>query len=215
MKIQYLGHASFRLISDLGTTIVCDPYNGEMVGFDMARVRCDVVTVSHHHDDHDCMDNIIGSPAVIDCEGQCCADDVAITSVITYHDDAKGSKRGKTLVFCFLIDGLKVVHMGDVGFFDEKIVERIVNCDVLLLPVGGVFTVDAVCAKKYVDSANPKIVIPMHYKSDGHCFQIDGVNKFTDMFSKCDVEYSVNDSMTLSDTPHNEKTRIVVLQKFE
>lgn len=147
MKIQYLGHACFRLISDMGTTIVCDPYNSEMVGFSMSRVRCDVVTVSHHHDDHDCLDSIIGAPAVIDVAGECCADDVAITSIATYHDDVRGKKRGNNLVFCFSIDGLKVVHMGDIGCFDDNVLKTIENCDVLLIPVGGTFTVDASEAK--------------------------------------------------------------------
>lgn len=215
MKIQYLGHASFRLISDIGTTVVCDPYKGDMVGFDMPRVRCDVVTVSHHHDDHDCMDGIIGSPAVLDCEGQCCADDIAITSVATYHDDVQGAKRGNNLVFCFVIDGLTVVHMGDVGCLDENVIKRVTDCDVMLLPVGGEFTVDAATAKQYVDGAKPKIVIPMHYKSKGHAFEIDGVDKFTALFNKDYVEFSDGDTLTLDDVPQNDKTRVVVLQKFE
>ena len=99
MKLQYLGHSCFRLISDMGTTIVCDPYNGKMVGFDMPRVRCDAVTVSHHHADHDCLDAIIGNPAVLDVVGVCTADDIAVASYETYHDDAKGAKRGKYRVY--------------------------------------------------------------------------------------------------------------------
>ena len=180
MKLQYLGHASFRIISEMGTTVVCDPFKADWVGFDMAKVRCDVVTISHHHGDHDCMDSIIGSPAELDEVISCAADDIAIVSYETFHDDAKGAKRGKNLVFTFLVDGLKVVHMGDIGCLDPKVVEKIKGCDLLLLPVGGTFTVDATGAKWYVDNALPKIVVPMHYKTDEHDFTVDGVEKLAD-----------------------------------
>ena len=214
MKLQYLGHASFRIISEMGTTVVCDPYKSDWVGFEMARVRCDVVTISHHHGDHDCMDSIIGSPAELDVAIACAADDVAIESIETYHDDVKGAKRGKNLVFTFLVDGLKVVHMGDIGCFDENVVEKIKHCDVLLLPVGGTFTVDAMGAKQYVDSVQPKIVVPMHYKTDEHSFNVDGVDKLLSLFAPERVKISSSDTLTLNDTPQ-DGTKVVVLQRFK
>lgn len=215
MKIQYLGHACFRIISEMGTTIVCDPYKGDWVGFDMTRVRTDVVTISHHHGDHDCMDSIIGSPAELDVEIACAADDIAIESIETFHDDEKGAKRGKNLVFTFLVDGLKVVHMGDIGCFDEKVVTKIKNCDVLLLPVGGTFTVDAAGAKWYVDHVQPKIVVPMHYKTEEHSFNVDGVDKFLSLFAPERVKISPSDTLTLQDAPQNDTTEVVVLQRFK
>ena len=215
MKLQYLGHACFRIISEMGTTVVCDPYDGNMVGFDMARVRCDVVTVSHHHGDHDCMDGILGNPAVLDEVISCAADDVAVESYATFHDDERGAKRGSNLVFSFLVDGLKVVHMGDVGCLDEEIAKKIKGCDVLLLPVGGTFTVDAKGAKWYVDQAQPKIVVPMHYKTDEHSFTVDGVEKFLAQFSSADITRSESDTLTLFDAPDNDRTKFVTLQRFK
>ena len=215
MKLQNLGHASFRIVSEMGTTIVTDPYDGKMVGFDMEPVRCDVVTMSHHHGDHDCMKSVMGNPAVLDEEIACAADDIAVTSYLTYHDDAKGAKRGNNLVFCFLVDGIKVVHMGDIGCLDDNIVGKIMGCDVLLLPVGGVFTVDAVGAKWYVDQVKPKIVVPMHYKSSEHSFDIDGVDKFLSLFDKANITRSLADSLTLYDTPQNSTTQIITLERFE
>lgn len=214
MKIQYLGHACFRLISDMGTTLLCDPFNGETVGYCMPRVRADVLTVSHHHDDHDCVCNVSGSPAEIDCEVTCCADDVTVNSIPTYHDGEKGAKRGNNLVFCFEIDGLKVVHMGDVGFFDENVVGKIANCDVLMLPVGGTYTVDAQTARKYVDAANPKIVLPMHYKCDGCKLDIAPVGDFVKLFDNGDVQFCVSDSLVLRDVPTNERPRVIVLRRY-
>lgn len=214
MKLQYLGHACFRIISEMGTTVVCDPYNGDMVGFDMARARCDLVTISHHHADHDCMDSIVGSPAELDIEIACAADDIAVESIATYHDDVKGAKRGGNLVFTFLVDGIKVVHMGDIGCKDREIVERIKGCDVLLLPVGGTFTVDAVGAKWYVDQVQPKIVVPMHYKTDEHNFDLDGVDKFLALFDTSNVERSASDTLTLYDAPEGD-TRVITLERFK
>lgn len=215
MKLQYLGHASFRIISEMGTTVVCDPFKGDWVGFEMARVRCDVVTMSHHHGDHDCMDSIIGSPAELDVEIACAADDIAVESIATYHDDVKGAKRGQNLVFCFLVDGLKVVHMGDIGCLDDNVVAKIKNCDVLLMPVGGTFTVDAVGAKWYVDQVQPKIVVPMHYKTAEHNFDVDGVDKFLSLFDTADVQILGADTLTLYDVPANEHTKVVVLERFK
>ena len=214
MKLQNLGHASFRIISDMGTTVVTDPYNSKMTGFEMARVRCDVVTVSHHHGDHDCMDAILGNPAVLDEVIACAADDIAVESYATFHDDVKGAKRGSNLVFSFLVDGIKVVHMGDIGCLDEEIVAKIKGCDVLLLPVGGTFTVDYRGAKWYVDEVCPKIVIPMHYKTDEHNFNVDGVEVFLSQFDEADVTRSPSDTLTLFDAPDNERTRFITLQRF-
>ena len=213
MKLQYLGHACFRIISEMGTTVVCDPYNGNMVGFDMARVRCDLVTISHHHADHDCMDVIVGSPAELDVEIACAADDIAVESIANYHDDVNGAKRGANLVFTFLVDGIKVVHMGDIGCLDENVAKRIKGCDVLLLPVGGTYTVDAVGAKWYVDAVQPKIVVPMHYKTDEHNFEVDGVDKFLALFDPSWVERSASDTLTLGDVP-DVGTRVITLQRF-
>lgn len=214
MKLQYLGHASFRIISDMGTTVVTDPYKADWVGFEMTPVRCDVVTVSHHHGDHDCMDGVLGNPAVLDEQITCTADDIAIDSISTFHDNAKGAERGKNLVFTFALDGLKAVHMGDIGCFDENVVEKIRDCDVLLIPVGGTFTVDAQGAKRYVDAVRPKIVVPMHYKTAEHNFDVDGVDKFLALFDPASITNDGSDTLILSDLPELP-TKVVVLNRFK
>lgn len=214
MKIQYLGHSCFRLISDMGTTIVCDPYSSDMVGLDMARVRCDVVTMSHDHKDHACLDNIIGKPAVLDNDVTCCADDIAITALPTFHDEVKGAKRGNNLVFVFEIDGLKVVHMGDVGCLDGEIVKSLANCDVLMLPVGGVYTIDASGAKWYVEQIRPKKVIPMHYMTASHKFKLGSLDEFLSQFNVEQITRASSDSLVLYDVPENDRPQIVVLEMF-
>ena len=211
MKIQYLGHACFRIISSLGTAIVCDPYN-EKVGFNLPKVSCDVVTVSHRHEDHDCLEAVSGNPAVLEKEVCLAVDDVAVQSLKCWHDDKGGKLRGENFVFCFLVDGLKVVHMGDVGELNEDLAKRLYRCDVLLLPVGGVYTVDATGAKWYVDKIQPKITIPMHYKSKGHNFEIDGVEKFTKLFDPAKVKFLPYETLVLEDVPQEES--VVVLERY-
>lgn len=214
MKLQYLGHASFRIISETGTTLVTDPYSAKTVGFAMTPVRCDVVTVSHHHADHDCTDGILGDPAVLDEPVSCAADDVAVTAYPTFHDDVRGAKRGKNIVFCFNVDGLSVVHMGDIGCFDADLAEKIHGCDVLLLPVGGVYTVDAVGAKRWVDAVQPAIVVPMHYKTAEHTLDIESADRFLSLFDPNSVEISDSDSLVLYDEPQ-PPLRVIVLKRFE
>lgn len=201
MKIQYLGHACFRLISSIGTAIICDPYNSQKVGFSLPQVSCDVVTISHRHDDHDCIEEVRGTPAVLEGEVAIAADDVAIQSIKCFHDDQKGKLRGENHVFCFLIDGLKVVHMGDVGEKNEELAKRLQGCDVLLLPVGGIYTVDAEGAKWYVDKIQPKVVVPMHYKTAEHNFEIDGVEKFLQLFPSEQVRRLHTETLSLEDAP--------------
>lgn len=214
MKIQYLGHSCFRLISEMGTTVVCDPYSSSMVGLNMPKVRCDVVTMSHHHNDHDCIDAILGSPAELDMEVICCADDFAIKSISTFHDDEKGAKRGNNLVFTFNVDGLNVVHMGDIGCKDMNVVNNIYGCDVLMLPVGGIYTIDAYVAKWYVDQVKPKIALPMHYMTEKHKFELGELNLFLSLFDEKQIKRLDADSLTLYDAPLNEETEIVTLQTY-
>lgn len=214
MKLQYLGHSSFRIISDMGMTVVTDPYKSDMVGLQMPQVRCDVVTMSHHHADHDCTESILGHPTEIDVCGACAADDVAINSFETFHDDKKGSLRGKNLVFTFLVDGLKIAHLGDIGCLDEKVAQSLVGCDLLLVPVGGTYTVDHLGAKWYVDKINPKIVIPMHYKLGTSTIDISPVDDFLSLFDQQQIRH-VGDTLNLFDTPENETPLVYVMDMWE
>ena len=214
MTLQYLGHSSFRIISDMGMTIVTDPYKSDMVGLQMPLVRCDVVTMSHHHADHDCLDSIVGAPTEIDVVGACAADDVAINSLQTFHDDKQGALRGKNLVFTFLVDGLKIAHLGDIGCLDETVAKTLAGCDLLLIPVGGTYTIDHVGAKWYVDQIQPKIVIPMHYKFGANKIDIAPVQNFLQQFDEQQIRH-VGDTLNVYDYPENETPLVYVMDMWE
>ena len=148
MKIRYLGHSSFLLTTDGGTRIVTDPYGG--VGFPFPYVTADLVTVSHGHFDHNRVAAVGGSPAVFDRAGKLEFGDVKLESFRHFHDDVQGKKRGEDLVFRMEADGLVLVHMGDIGEpFAPSIVEELGHVDILCIPVGGNYTVDAAGAKEY------------------------------------------------------------------
>ena len=214
MKLQYLGHSCFRLISEMGMTIVTDPYKPSMVGLPLPEVRCDVVTMSHHHDDHDCMHNVLGSPTEIDVEIACVADDVAIQSYSTFHDEQQGKLRGTNLVFTFMIDGLKVAHLGDIGCLDQNITKQLAGCDLLLVPVGGTYTIDHVGAKWYVDQINPKIVIPMHYKFGDSKIDIAPIDAFLQQFDSAQIRH-VGDTLNLYDYPENDTPLVYVMDMWQ
>lgn len=172
MKITYFGHATFLLESG-ATTILIDPFD-EHVGYPMPRVNAGFVLVSHEHGDHNYVAMAEGRPRVIRglVEGKWRAvretvDGVALSSVPTYHDTTKGAERGRNTVFIVDGEGLRIVHLGDLAHpLDDEAAKAIGRPDVLMVPVGGYFTLDAPQAHAVVTRLRPGIVIPMHYKTE-------------------------------------------------
>ncbi len=218
MRIQYLGHACFRLISDgFGHTIITDPYSEQIVGEQMPELSADLVTVSHKHADHDYVQGVKGDPAVIDCEIVGNYDDVSISSIKTYHDAEQGKKRGENLVFLFKIDGITVAHLGDLGEINKELVEKLKDVDVLLIPVGGNYTIDSLQAKWYVDEIQPKIAIPMHYKRGTVKIDVAPPEDFYDLFDFSQVHF-LSDTATIFDFEGYDEyapTKIYVMEKYE
>lgn len=215
MKIKYLGHSSFLLTESTGTSIVCDPY-GEGVGYKMPQVSADAVTISHHHFDHDNVASVSGKPVILDKEQGFELDGVDINAVRSFHDGAKGKLRGENVIFKFRMDGLDVCHLGDLGEeCSAELIEAILPVNILLVPVGGNYTIDAAQAKEYVDRIMPDVVIPMHYRTKDCKIDIDKVDEFLDLFEDESVEIEkfdgeVNFSREEMD---GERTKIVVMNR--
>ncbi len=181
MTIHYLGHSSFLLVSDAGTRIVTDPYGD--IGYAFPHVSADCVTVSHGHYDHAEVSAVAGTPRILSSAGDFRVGDVAIAAFPCWHDDAGGRKRGPNLAFRFTADGVTVCHLGDIGeACNAAFVQRLGHIDVLLVPVGGVYTVDAAGAKAYVDAIRPACTVPMHYKTEDLKIGIGGVGPFLAQF---------------------------------
>lgn len=174
MKLTYYGHATFLLESN-GTSILIDPFN-EQVGYPFPEVRPTAVAVSHEHFDHNYVQVAKGSSKVIRGlrdAGKDWADvreqvgPIAITTVRTYHDATQGSQRGKNAVLMFDAEGLRVVHMGDLGHaLSADQARAIGRVDALLIPIGGGFTIGPKEADAAIGQIRPTVIVPMHYKTD-------------------------------------------------
>lgn len=178
MKLEWMGHASFLLTAADGTTVLTDPYD-DSVGIAMHRVSADLVTISHEHHDHNYTDMLDGQPLIVHEMGAVQVGSVKAWAVRSWHDDVQGAMRGPNSIWIFEAEGLKVVHMGDQGCMPEKeVMQAISDADVMMIPVGGTYTVDAEGAKHIVEAAKPRCVIPMHFKT-AHCgYDIAGVEPF-------------------------------------
>ncbi len=167
MEITFLGHSSFRLKGKTAA-VVTDPFDPEMVGLKFPRVVADIVTISHHHEDHNRAELVKGVKRVVSGPGEYEIMDVSIIGIATFHDEKKGGKRGKNTVYIYEIDGLRLAHLGDLGHkLPEKILERIGDIDLLMVPVGGEYTIGPTEAVEIARAIEPKIIIPMHYQMPG------------------------------------------------
>ena len=178
MKIKWLGHAAFLIISETGTKIITDPYAvDERLTYGEIKESADVVTVSHEHTDHSNVAAVKGNPEVV--KGAARVRRIEFRAISTYHDNSGGSQWGKNTIFCFGVDGVGVCHLGDLGHpLSDKQAAEMGSVDILLLPVGGFFTIDAEVATRVCDRLKPKVVIPMHFRNDKCRFPIAGVDEF-------------------------------------
>lgn len=216
MKIKWLGHSSFLLTESTGTRVLTDPYDAGMVGYGTEPAQTDVVTISHEHGDHAFLQSVGGYKEVIREPGKFEYNGIHIVGIPSFHDDSEGAVRGKNTIFKFRMDGVNICHMGDIGEkCSPELVERLLPVNVLLIPVGGTYTIDAEDAKEYVERLMPDIVIPMHYKRK-HCeLDIDKVESFLRLFDDECVEEDV-DELHLDRNDFNESsesTRVIVMEK--
>ena len=183
MKVKWLGHSCFLISSSAGVRIVTDPYesrgfNGSL-GYKPVRENADIVTVSHEHSDHNYVKGIPGAPEIIRKTGHHEVRGIEIDGVLTCHDKTDGRQRGLNTVFCLDVNGVRICHLGDLGHgLSAKEIAAIGRVDVLFIPVGGYFTIDAVEATRVAAALKSRIVIPMHFKTPVLDFPIAGVEDF-------------------------------------
>ena len=212
MKIKWLGHACFLITTENGTRIITDPFNDE-IGYKTPSGRADIVTVSHQHGDHNYVAGISGDYKLISEPGRQEVGGIVINGVPTYHDEEGGAKRGPNLIFTFEVDGVKLCHCGDLGhLLTPEQVAEIGKVDVLLIPVGGFFTLDVQKAVEVVGQLSPVTVIPMHYRSPylkGHIANVLGtVEPFVTAMGKKPI---VADELTVHKSTAASGCEIVLL----
>lgn len=218
MTITYHGHSCFKLKGARGT-VVLDPYD-DSIGFTLPSLSSDIVTVSHNHSDHNASSKIKGTtrspkPFIISKPGEYEVGGISVFGIQTYHDDVQGTTRGTNIVYTVFIDNLKICHLGDLGHeLTTQMIEDIGEVDVLLCPVGGAFTINAEQAVKTIRSLEPRIIIPMHYKTDKHNEQVyadlQGLETFLKEYG---TEATPEKKMDITKQNLPEETELVLLME--
>ncbi len=200
MKIKWLAHASFLITSDEGIRILTDPYHtGQGLHHAPIKESAEVVTISHDHFDHSAFSSVSGNPQKVAAPGITEAKGIQVKGISVYHDESKGQKRGTNIIFCFTLDGIRLCHLGDLGhMLMGKEIEEIGTVDILFIPVGGYYTIDAFTAGQVCSALKPRVIFPMHYKNPRLDFPVAGVDPFIEgkdnvrRIEASEVEYSAN-----------------------
>lgn len=184
MDIYWGGQSLFKL-KGKNAQVVIDPFDPEYTGLKLPKdLTADMVLISHEHEDHNnskAISTPLGSkPMVFKEPGEYEVAGVVVSAINAFHDNSEGSDRGKNIIFHLMIDGLNIVHLGDLGQSElsEQQLTQLGEVNILLVPVGSVYTIDSKAASNIVSQLEPKIIIPMHYKIEGLKFELEGVEGF-------------------------------------
>lgn len=208
MEITWFGHSCFRVRSR-EATILLDPPGPEWGS--LGRLQADIVTVSHPHTGHSNVAAVSGSPYIINGPGEYELKDVLILGIGTHHDAAKGEQRGKNTVFIMEMEDLTVCHLGDLGHVPSASqVEDVGEVDVLLIPVGGVTTLNAARAVETINLIEPRIVIPMHYRDERRRADLDPLDRFLKEVGITEAQPQQRLNVTRTSLPQDRQ--VVVLE---
>jgi len=218
MIITYHGHSSFKLKGKDGS-VVTDPFHS-YVGFDFPKASADIITISHDHEDHNQVGRVgktvrRDKPFIITTPGEYEVGGISVFGVKTFHDQIEGAERGTNIVFTILLDDLRVCHLGDLGHeLSPEQITKIGSVDVLLCPVGGVFTIDPKTAVKTIKALEPSIVIPMHYKTSAHDEKVFGeMSTLEEFLKEYGVEVEAEEKLNVDKSRLPEETEVVVLRR--
>lgn len=218
MNIQYYGHSCFKIITKPGgrntdsVTFFIDPFD-KYIGIKPPQGKADVVFISHtQHDDHNNHKAIKGDPIIIDTPGEFSVKGINVTGIDSFHDSEEGRERGRNTIFIFDVEDIKICHLGDLGTeLSLEQIENIGDIDILLIPVGGNFTIDGKTAAKVAKKLEPSIIIPMHYKFPGIKVSISDEKEFCNEIGNCPKDKV--GKITLKKKEMTDKNMEIVLMK--
>lgn len=206
MIIKWLGHSSFYIETG-GHTIITDPYDAA-VGYPNKFPSAEIVTVSHEHSDHNAIERVPNRKTIIRGSIEKVVDGISFKGVGASHDDEGGLKRGLITMIRIESEGMSLVHLGDLGtLLSKEQIDSLLPVNILFVPVGGYYTIDAAKAQKVIESLKPNIAIPMHYKTDYVKYSIAGVEPFLK-----GKKYVEKDELELTKNSLPKKTEIVLLK---
>lgn len=208
MEISWRGHSCF-VIKGKENTIVTDPCHPDL-GYPLSDLRADIVTISHFHPGHAYTEAVGTSPRKVKGPGEYEIDKTFITGIATFHDNRKGEIRGKNTIYALEVDGLTLCHLGDLGHrLTPQLVEEIGDVDILFLPVGEVSTLSLDAALEIIGQLEPRIIIPMHYKTPAFRGNLGSLERFLNKMRIGGLEAKPKLSVTASSLPSS--TQVVVL----
>lgn len=211
MKIQWIGHSSFLITSSNNTKVLTDPFPST-IGYKVKDIYTDIVTISHHHFDHNCLENIKGDYVVLDNPGEVLCEKIIFKGFPSYHDKVNGSKRGPNTIFTFTIDDITICHLGDLGYLlNDKEIQDLGEINILLVPVGGNYTIDNKEAANLCKKINSNIIIPMHYHTPDLNFELSGLDDFLITMETYEKLHSNFLNIVNKDCLRNEKNKVYIL----
>jgi L-ascorbate metabolism protein UlaG (beta-lactamase superfamily) len=216
MEIKYLGHSSFLIKSSTGK-LITDPFDSQIVGFKFPKTEASVVTVSHHHNDHDAVSQVGGSPLIIDMAGEYEKVGFRVFGFRSFHDKEQGAKRGENIIFKIETERINILHCGDLGFVpDDQTIDFFGEVDILIVPVGGFYTIDHKEAVQLAKKIEPAIVIPMHYRSEKHNpSAFEKISSLSDFLKEMNQEAEPHEKLTVKkDDLAEMEMQVVVLKPF-
>ncbi len=211
MRITWHGHSCFKIVTK-NTVIVTDPFSKD-IGLKPIRCEADIVTVSHDHYDHNNTSSLRGSPFIINGPGEYEFKGVAIRGINSFHDEKEGKDRGLNTLFVMGSEGIRICHLGDLGqkeLTNEQI-ELLGEIDILMIPVGGIYTIGSEKAIKIINQIEPRIVIPMHYKIPKLTIKLQGIDAF---LKELGTEKQVVDQLMVKKKDLSKEEMEVIVMKI-
>jgi L-ascorbate metabolism protein UlaG (beta-lactamase superfamily) len=220
VTVEWYGQSCFVITGKDGFRVVTDPYKpggfDGAIGYKPITVSADVVTVSHEHLDHNYPQAISGNPTILRGSGIQTMKGIEFVGISSYHDKVFGTQRGKNTIFKFTLDGIIFCHLGDLGTtLSKSQIEQLGKINILMIPVGGTYTIDWQDAWKVIDQLKPNLVIPMHYKTDAIKFPLAEVKEFLSKGGKEKVDQTTISKLEISKDKLPKPTQIIVMQYFQ
>lgn len=178
MVITWYGQSCFKIQSG-DTVVFTDPFSKE-IGLTPPRGQANIVTISHQHYDHNNVESLSGEALIVDGPGEYESKGVNVKGIFSYHDNQEGKGRGINTIYAIEMEGIKICHLGDLGqkkLTDEQL-EGLGEIDILMIPVGGTFTIDGEEAADIINQIEPRLIIPMHYKIPGLALKLETADTF-------------------------------------
>jgi len=218
MNIIWHGQSFFEIITKdregKELKIVVDPFD-ESIGLKIPKTEAQILLITHQHSDHNNKKAISGSPFLVEEPGEYEINGVYIQGIPAFHDDSQGEERGVVTIYVIEAEGIKICHLGDLGQKEltPEQLDQIGNVDILMVPVGGVYTIGAKGASRIISQIEPKLVIPMHYQVPKLELKLNSLEQFLKEMGSPAVEIQKKLKIKDSDLP-KEKTEIAVLEPF-